>query len=181
MLKYNQFIRNKKINESVKKNEYGCVMLYFNFPEVKNIHNKISEKDIFIDPNDDSFGIEDEPHCTLLYGIHEEVEDSMIEDILNDFTFNKCKVYDISLFENENFDVLKFNVSGEMLHECNKKLKELPHTSKYPDYKPHLTIAYLMPGTGKKYVDMFKDLKYELVPIHAVYSKTDGSKVEIEI
>jgi hypothetical protein len=30
--------------------------------------------------------------------------------------------------------------------------QELPYESKFQTYEPHITIAYLKPGTGRKYL-----------------------------
>ena len=67
------------------------------------------------------------------------------------------------------------------MKQCNKALKEFPYTSNFPKYNPHLTIGYLHPGTGQQYVDKFKDIEFELVPLHAIYSQPDGTKSKIKI
>jgi 2'-5' RNA ligase len=133
---------------------------------------------------DPSFGLEDEPHTTLLYGLHEEVTLKQVENILDGYTYYTCKVSNPSLFKNEEFDVLKFDVTGDNLHETNKSLKELPHTSTYPNYHPHLTIGYIKPGKGQRYVDIINDLdetEYWLAPKYAVYSQPNGKKTKINI
>lgn len=166
-----------------KKYDFGCVMLYFDFPKIKEIHKLISKEDIFESDGDLSFGLETEPHCTLLYGLHEEVTLEQVENILNNQTYFTCAIHNVSLFENEEFDVLKFDVyspTSELI-DTNKELKELPYTSKFPDFHPHLTIAFLKSGTGKKYVEMFKDLEYELTPKYAFYSQPNGEKDRIKI
>jgi hypothetical protein len=62
--------------------------------------------------------------------------------ILNPYYF----VYSLPEFENELYDVLKFDVKREKsLFDCNKDLMKFPHTTDYPDYHPHLTISYLKP------------------------------------
>jgi len=164
--------------------EYGCVMLYFTFPEIKEIHNLIDEKDVYIDKEDDSFGLEDEPHTTLLFGLHDGLKTSEVKKILDKYTFDSCKLHNPSLFNNEKYDVLKFDVEGENLHKVNKELKKFPYTSDYPNYHPHLTIGYLKKGTGKKYVDILKKeklIKFFLLPQEARYSKPDGTKDKIII
>jgi 2'-5' RNA ligase len=85
------------------------------------------------------------------------------------------------LFENEKYDVLKFDVNGENLHACNKALKQHPHTNNFPDYHPHMTIGYLKPRMGKKYTKMLKGQEFELIPTHAIYSEPDGTKSKIKI
>lgn len=66
----------KLINNLLSENrkyEFGCVMLSFNFPQIKEIHNIIDDDDLYIDENDPSFGLEKDSHCTLLYGLHKDV------------------------------------------------------------------------------------------------------------
>ena len=58
----------------------------------------------------------------------------------------------VSLFENTEYDVLKFEVESEDLQELNKICKTLPYTSDYPDYHPHCTISYIKKGTCKDLV-----------------------------
>lgn len=161
--------------------DYGCVMLYFNFPEIKNIHERINSNDLYEEESDNSYGIEHEPHTTLLYGLHDNVSLEDVKKAIDNITFSTCIIKNPSLFENEKYDVFKFDVSGEGLKQANEKLKNYPYTSDFPNYHPHLTIAYLKPGEGKKYEKMFKDLEYELVPEFAVYSKPDGTKEKIKI
>jgi 2'-5' RNA ligase len=172
----------KKFKEYINENssyDYGCVMLYFNFKEIKNIHSIIEKDDIYIEPYDQSYGLEDEPHCTLLYGLHKNVKLEEVKKIVNNFKFEECIIKNVSLFEND-YDVLKFDVEGKNLKECNEKLKKLPHTSDY-QYHPHLTIAYIKKGKGKKYINMLKDKKYKIDPLYIIYSYSNGKKEIIEI
>jgi 2'-5' RNA ligase len=171
----------EEVNEKKATYSYGCAMLYFDFPEIVELHQQIDREHVFKDPKDPSFGLETEPHCTLLYGLHKEVSDETIENITKNFAFGNCTIKNASLFENEKFDVLKFDVDGDNLHDCNKELCKLPHTTDFPDYHPHMTIAYLKPGMGKEYADMFKDRMHELKPKYVVYSKPDGTKTQIEL
>jgi hypothetical protein len=76
---------------------------------------------------------------------------------------------------------LKFDIKGDNLHETNADLQQYPFTSNFPDYHPHMTIAYLKPGTGKRYVKMLKGIEYDLLPQYAIYSKPDGEKDKIKI
>lgn len=158
----------------------GCVMLYFDFPQMNKIHDGIDSNDLYEEEGDRTFGLEDEPHCTLLYGLEDSVTVKQVKEILEQHTFGTCKVHNASLFEND-YDVLKFDVKGDSLHACNKALCELPYNNQYPDYHPHMTIAYLKKGTGKKYCDRMKGHEYELVPTHAVFSQPDGTKNKIKI
>jgi 2'-5' RNA ligase len=161
--------------------EYGCVMLFFTFPEINKIHDAINPKDIYTEEGDRSFGLEDEPHTTLLFGLHEGVTTEDVKNVLDKFTYSTCKISNASLFENNDYDVLKFDVTGKNLHKTNEELKQFPYTNSFPDYHPHLTIGYLKVGTGKRYVKMLQGIEYSLIPEYAVYSKPDGEKVKIKI
>jgi len=163
------------------KHEYGCVMLHFNFPEMEKIQDMINPNDIYEDETDDSYGLETEAHVTLLYGLHKEVSSENVKEVLKNFSFGQCKLNNASLFENEKYDVLKYDIDGDGLHKANLELKKFPYTSDFPEYHPHLTIAYLKPKTGKKYSDALKNSSFTLIPTYAIYSQTDGTKQKIKI
>lgn len=169
------------LKEDKQKFEYGCVMLYYNFPLMFKIHDAIDPKDVYTEEGDRTFGFEDEPHTTLLFGLHEEVSDEDVKNVLAKFKFGTCKLYNASTFNNPQYDVLKFDVVGPGLHTANAALKKYPHTTNFPDYHPHTTIAYLKPGTGKRYVEMLKGQEFELTPTHAVYSKPNGDQIQMDI
>ena len=169
-----------KILTEDHKHDYGCVMLYFTFPDMKKIHEIIDPDDLFEEEGEE-YGLETEPHCTLLYGLHKGVSTDDVDGALGDFTFETCKADNPSLFKNEKYDVLKFDIHGDNLEEANAKLREFPHTTDFPDYHPHLTICYTKKNHGDKYVKILKNKKYYIVPQYAIYSKTDGTKEKIFI
>ena len=179
-----------KLRDLIEENSnsiynYGCVMLYFNFPTLEKIHNFIELEDIYTEEGDKTYGLEDEPHTTLLYGLHKEVSSEDVKSVLDHVEFGECKINNASLFENDNYDVLKFDVSSvsdnQSLHRANRLLKQFPYTSDFPNYHPHLTIGYIKKGLGQKYVNIFKTLEFELHPQYGVYSQPDGIKTKIKI
>lgn len=182
----NQFNRIRELmmlNEN-KKFEYGCVMVYFSFPELTEIHKLINPEHVYHDPNDDSFGLEDTPHTTLLFGLHDNVSLEDVEGVLDNHTFYTCKVYEPSYFDSEKYDVLKFKVDEDTLYKVNKELAKFPHTTNFPDYNPHLTIAYLKKGYGEEYSNKISeqiDLPIWLAPQYCVYSQTNGKKLRINV
>jgi 2'-5' RNA ligase len=175
---YITFIAKKEEIKPVHK--FGCAIVYFDFPEIKDLHSRIDQEHIHHD-EDGSKGLEDEPHVTLLYGLHPEVQDNEVIEA------SKCKydsitLHNLSLFENEKCDVLKFDAKGDSLHEANGRLSKLPHTTDYPDYHPHCTVAYLKPGKGREILEKLKDVnEYEVKCKHIVYSKIDGTKIKEDI
>lgn len=171
------------LKEDRKNLRYGCAMLDFTFPELEEIH-KLIDPDHIYTSDDDDYGLERTPHITLLYGLHDDVDIDDIIDVYDDHTFYTCEVYNPSLFEKELYDVLKFDVREGTLNRMNKQLKMFPHTTDYPDYHPHLTIAYLKSGMGKKYVDMIEEYELDhhwLHPKYGVYSTSHGKRFKISI
>lgn len=164
-----------------QKFEYGCVMLYYDFPEMFKIHSMISPQDIYTEEGDRTFGLEEEPHTTLLFGLHEGVSNEQVQSVLDEVTFGECKLHNISKFTNPKYDVIKFDVVGPGLHTVNSKLKQLPYTSNFPKYHPHSTVAYLKPETSNKYIETLKGQEFNLLPLHAVYSKPNGEQVKMSI
>ena len=159
---------------------YGCAMLYFNFPEMEEIHSMIDPEDIYTEEGDRTYGLENEPHVTLLYGLHSyEINDQDVIDVCKEKKVGNIKLYNASLFENKDYDVLKFDADNDVLFEINKNLTEnFPYSTDYPDYRPHSTIAYIKSGKGAKYIDMLKGKEFIATPDKIVYSKPDGTRIE---
>lgn len=170
------------ISELHNKYEYGSVMLCFDFPQLKIIHNLIKPEDIYNDPTLDAGGLEKESHVTLLYGLHNNVSDEQVKGVIEKIIFGPCKITNLSLFRTNEYDILKYDVNGNGIYESNTELKKFPHTTDFPDYHPHLTVAYLKPNTGKKYSkSLSSGQSYTLIPKYAVYSKTNGTKEKLDI
>lgn len=172
----------KAIKES-KKDGYdlGCMMLYMELEGIDKIHSKIDEKDLYIEDNGDSFGLEKETHITIKYGFKKDVSDHEILDICRKSKFNNIKFNKVSLFENEKYDVLKFDITSKVLNELNEKVSKFPNKDEYPNYNPHSTIAYIKSGKGKKYVEIFKDIDLVGKPYKLVYSNPDNTKLSLEL
>jgi hypothetical protein len=175
ILNYTKFMESKKY-------EYGCVMIDFDISNWNQLLDSIDKDDIY-EISGKNYGLQERPHLTLLYGLHKEVSD---EDILNCFKgFKiddfKIKIKGVSIFENKEFDVVKLGVeNSETLTEINRRLSELPNSNEYPDYKPHLTLAYLKKGRGKKYEN--PDYNYQIKNIKKiVYSRPDNTELIINI
>ena len=174
---FNKFFEAEK---SGKLYKYGVVMLYLDIPNWKNITDKISRDDIYL-PNDPTHGTENNPHVTVLYGLHKEVQEKDIREILIKSGIKTINIETdgISIFENDEFDVVKIGVISEELTFLNKEISKLPHTTDYPDYKPHMTISYVNPKCGNKYID--KNLKIKLKSSKIIYKMTNGQRVEFNL
>jgi 2'-5' RNA ligase len=97
-------------------------------------------------------GREDEPHVTILYGLHtndvNEVKDALSGEKEVKITLGKIKFF--AADEKRNSDVLILDVDSEDLLRLNKKLRKLDCTNTR-EYKPHATIAYVKAGKGAEY------------------------------
>jgi 2'-5' RNA ligase len=183
----------KLILEALRKKpkrvyEYGCVMVYLNLDENdwNKIQDMIDEDDLYLGDKesgtDGGFGRELDPHVTILFGIHDDVPDEDVELRIKEIKKPEVELQKVSTFENELFDVLKFDVKSKDLHEYNKKFKELPHTTSYPNYHPHATICYLKKGMGEKYKKKLSEIDAIVVtPDKIVYSKPNGKKKNYKI
>lgn len=178
----NKIVRNALITETEKKRkyDYGCVMLglKLNKEDWQEIQDYIDEEDIFIgESKNGGAGREMDPHITLLFGVHEDVPDEDVESIIEKIKVPELEFKSISIFSNDEFDVLKYDIESEDLQEINKMLKELPHTSSFPTYHAHCTIAYLKKGKGEEYVKKMKDVEPFFPDVNEIlYSKPVGPK-----
>lgn len=175
-------LRKALLNEDKKATyEKGCVMLYFDIDKTykKNILDQIKKEDLYVGSkgDKDKYGIEDEDHITILYGILPDVPDNDVEEICNQFKIPKLKFTGISSFDNDDYDVLKFDIDSDDLIRYNKMLKKLPYENDYPVYHAHSTICYLLKGKAKEYIELFKDIEEPTVDNFSIkYSKPDGTK-----
>jgi hypothetical protein len=163
--------------ENTTARSYACLMLDLGFlrDEFQRLQQGICPCEVYdLTPG---HGLENEPHITIKYGIHDQKFEPFLKKIK--FTPVKFSFSNISLFENENYDVLKFDVKSKQLHELNKMVSEnFQCTDTFPNYHPHSTIGYLLPGKGGYY----KKLKTSIIgktftSNRFVFSNNAGDKV----
>ncbi len=138
-------------------------------------------KDILYSPKDDnSYGYETEPHVTVKFGYTPDLTRQQIGEILQ---FVKSPFYvtltEISMFKNELFDVIKFTVVSPELMRLRTKADQYPNEDSYPEYHPHMTIAYVRPNEFKR--DLSQKFSI-VVPIsHFTYNGQNGNIIKITI
>jgi len=135
------------------------------------------------------YGRENNPHITVLYGITPNVSAfKNTTDAIKKYPKDKINVTigGCSKFENnkEGFEVVKFDIISDDLHELNKIITDnVDYTTDYPDYHPHMTVAYVLPGKADKYCKAFNNAmagkKFSLDTV--MFSNTDGSHTPIEL
>lgn len=160
----------KKLREELLKEgkkatyEYGCTMVNLTVDKNKwqQIQDVIKDEDLYKGTKEDKdrFGREWEWHITALFGTHLDVPNEEVYDIIKTFEKPDIEFKSITMFETKNgYDVIKFDIESEKLKEYNKELKKLPYTSDFPKFHAHATIAYVLTGKGKEYINKLKDFK----------------------
>jgi 2'-5' RNA ligase len=117
------------------------------------ILSEVDPKDLH-DNDEGQFGLENEPHVTLLYGFHDVVTHGLIAKICEKVRPMGFSVEGLSYFDAEDYDVLKFDVESSYARKLNSLLSRLPHTTEFPDYSPHMTVAYLRKGRADSYLHL---------------------------
>ncbi len=143
---------------------------------LKGIAAKISDEDLA------EKGREDESHITIKYGLHRP-DPSAVVALVKDFgpvvvQFGKTAVFT----GGKDGDVVYVVVESPRLRELNRLISDsLPHTDKWPEYKPHVCVGYTKPGTGEKYVGLSDAEGLHAAFKRLVFSAQDGTKTVIEL
>ncbi len=175
-----KYLKSYKLFEE-KNYEFGCVMIDVPVKNWNEITQFIDNDDIYTVSGNNTYGVQDKPHLTLLYGTHKEVESKQVESLLKDIKPFSIDIDGVDIFENEDYDVVKFNIKkSDILQSMFDKLSSLPNSNSFKDYKPHITIAYVKKGTGKKYIK--PDYKWRVDDIDEItYSMTNGEEFKISL
>lgn len=134
------------------KKQYSCLMYEFPFWMAQRIIewgvDHIPNDALYEEKEDPSYGRELKIHCTIFFGIHTN-DGELVKTLLCDEEAFSIKLGKTSYFENCKFDVVKIDVEGGNLYRLHDKIKtQLETTDPYPNYCPHVTIAYVKKGFG---------------------------------
>jgi len=171
---------------STKTYDYSSVIYLLPEKVAKKIHQwglqNVKDKDLFHNPEDPTFGREDEMHCTVIYGIHDK-RSVAARQVLKEVKPFEIKLGKVTAFTTpEKFDVLKVGVTSPDLHDLHDLLRDkLEVTESFPEYKPHVTIAYLQKGKAESLVgsDKFKGITVTVDKV--VFSSSAGVKTPISL
>jgi 2'-5' RNA ligase len=138
----------------VDTKELGCIMLDLDPIDISGIIFE-AKNDLYISKDPAKFWIkgavaEKTPHVTLLYGLMEPGKKwkDYVDEILKDWSIDKVVVDHVGYFDNhyedEDYYCIVAHVKvNDNLQEGNTRLKFLPHIDTFPEYKPHITLAYI--------------------------------------
>jgi len=150
--------------EAVHK--FGC--LYAPLPRAlaDNIYawgrDNISDGDLFF-PREGDGGREQNLHVTVKYGIH--INDPMeIQQFLSANPVTLIATLGaITTFDQKDHQVVKIDVNSRNLSRLNQMVSSsFEVTDTYPEYIPHVTIAYVKSGRGSRFIGR-EDFKGERV------------------
>lgn len=169
----------------IKAPQYGTVMLGATIPNWESQHlAQIEAQDIYDTPAAYGLerGLEHDPHCTLVYGFYiDKTDPQEIKAVMKSFFPLKVKIKEIGGFRLKDCDVIKYNVPNkEELKVWRERLLRFPNYQFRTDYKPHITIAYVNSGTGRKYLKKL-DEGFDIVFNKAIYCYTANQKDNIVV
>lgn len=158
------------------KYDYGCIMACIDENAARKIltfnHKTISEDTIYREG--DQYGRDKTPHVTLKYGLTQSYTPEQIKSLLKNISPFDIQVRGIGVFENEAFDVVKFDVDGKELRELNRLFSRLPNQDSHPNYNPHLTLAYVKKGLGKSFIKSPR--RFARIPVRMIEYSDRGEK-----
>lgn len=142
------------------------LMVDYETPDlVKEIQNSIKKDDLYTEDDNEygyEYGLEKDTHVTLVACLDNDVDLKSLKKCLKPLSEYDVVLKDISVFENDDFDVLKCSVISKTLLDSNEEIRNKFEThSNFETFKPHLTIAYMKKGKADKYKkDMLDKLIY---------------------
>jgi len=135
---------------------YGCVMARIDEEAARKVldfNYKTIAEELLYEEEGHHYGRETVPHITLKYGLVKSYTEEQMKQLLHHVSPFNVEIKRVSIFENEKFDVVKFDVDGKELRSLNEIFCKLPNHDEYKDeYRPHMTLAYLKKGFGKKFI-----------------------------
>ena len=138
----------------IQKEKYnkGCLMISVDTPSfIKDIQNNINKDDLY-SGDDVEESIETDSHITIVYGLDNDV---FMKDINTKLIPIKDIImipYNLSIFYNDKYDVLKCDISTMQLKNIHDELvQEFKINETYETYHPHMTIAYIKKCKADKF------------------------------
>lgn len=142
----------------------GCVML--SVPMMEQVVSRMYDnlERILISHGyrrDEDFEFDKYIHITVAFGINIQTDINLIKEMVGNRP-SYFQLTELSLFENDNFDIIKFDVMSSDLRILNHIIKsKMEVKSTFYNYHPHLTVAYVPKGMGRELIERLNKLLYE--------------------
>lgn len=180
-----QAISDSRVPDRTPKYDYSSTQL--DLPEnsalaVKSLSSKIPDEDLAEKGRVGEVGTSEGPHITVKYGLHDN-EPEKVRELLADEKPITVKMGKTSVFDDSgDGDVVKVDVDSPELRALNKKIADaMEHTDTHPGYSPHVTVAYVKPGLGKKYAGDTSLEGHTVTIDKLTFSGADGRLHEIPL
>ena len=135
--------------------ELGCMMVKFSTPTM--LLNEIPENLLYHDPDDPlEYGKVFDSHVTLLYGLLKPAHETReaVDLVLRGLSFSEKFLFALADWfspRDQPYDVLYIPpVYKVPFVDAHQRLSRLPHVNLYPEYTPHLTLAYIKKGSARE-------------------------------
>jgi 2'-5' RNA ligase len=129
-------------------------------------------------------GRETKPHVTVKYGLHGD-DPAPVRDVLRKFSPFTVRMGNTSHFpDSGSGDVVKADVHSQELHKLHHAIADsIRHTDTHPDYHPHVTLAYVKRGLGRKFAteDGHSLRGKEATVDHVIFSDRQGKRTKIHL
>jgi 2'-5' RNA ligase len=132
----------------------GCIMLDVDGSAIPEIPEEYKEN-LYTTKNKDRFWIKgfvagETPHVTVLYGLMESGQKNKkyVDQVLDGWSVDEIEVESIGHFDSPYDDdpyycIIAHLEVSDKLREGRTRLELLPHINTFPDFKAHVTIAYV--------------------------------------
>lgn len=164
-----QFSAQLSDSYGIDYSKLGAVMLEVEGLDLKSIAPGI-EADLYSSPNAERFWIRgdvisEHAHITLRYGLlqpaYEHKDD--VDLLLADINLRKVYLDHISqfpsTFQDEDYTCLVAAVAvNRDIELAHNRLGYLPHVNTFPDYRPHVTIAYVTRESASHWAREFENV-----------------------
>lgn len=141
----------------------------------------IPEDELYI-TEDGEHGRVDRPHITVRYGM-DTTDPAELTPAFKGIGPIHAKMGEVSIFERDEYDVIKVDVESLDLEEANKaigRVVDLPGET-FKEYKPHITIAYVKKGFGQKYVGDKRFMGMDVITDFVMLISKDGKEHHISL
>lgn len=126
-----------------------------------------------------TFETDEQPHVTVLYGLHTHNPDEVFHQIRSGDAMRPVtmQIGNLDLFRHRDQDVLKLNIHSPEITHLHKIVRRLPNSFTFPKYEPHVTVAYLKPGRGEKYLGLKNPLAGREVTFNGLVFSTPQKRL----
>lgn len=132
----------------INVSELGCIMLDVELPDLSEA---IPPGWAYRSDNPDRWwitGIQAEGHATLLYGLLPDLVDALaVDEVLEDWEQPTVESSGLDVFPSpfpdEPYSCIVARVDSPELLDAHQRLSLLPHINTHPEYKAHVTLAYV--------------------------------------